>query len=101
MLCYYATVLSLYVWREGHGGSRGRLLSVPVFWTTDFYGEVRLRSHRGGWGLHHITLGTYGLRPSEVREREAWARLGLPPFPGGGGGVGAKLLLNTIQRPFD
>ena len=59
----------------GGGGGSGRLLSVPVFWTTDFCGEVPIRSHRGGWGLHYITLGTCGLRPSEAREREASALL--------------------------
>ena len=92
MLCHCATVLSLYVWREGHGGGRGRLLYVSVFWTTDFCRKVRLRSHHGGWGLHQFTLGTCGSRPSEAREREAWARLGLPPFPIWGVGGGAPLL---------
>ena len=93
MLCYCGTVLSLYVIREGHTRGRGRLPSVPVFWTTDFCGEVRITSHRGGWGLHYITLGTCASRPTEAREREAWARLGLPPFPISWvrGGVGAPL----------
>ena len=76
-----AIVLPLYVWGGGHGGNRGRLLPVSVFMATDFCGEVRPRSLRGEWTLHHITLGTYGSRPSEAREWEAWDRLGYPPFP--------------------
>ena len=86
----FATMLPLYVWG---GGRRGRLLSVSAPMVTDFCTKVRPRSLRGGWCMHHITLGTYGSRPSEARGWEAWATLDSPPFPNKGEGVGLVCLL--------
>ena len=60
------------------GGGAG----LPVPSLTDICAELWPRSHAlrglcitllsGGWGMHHVTLGTCRSRPSEARELVGW-----------------------------
>ena len=75
-------------------GGGGRLLSVSVFRSTSV--EKLDSDPIVEDGLHQFTLGTCGSCPSEARQREAWARLGLPPFPSGRGGGGVTDIRTMI-----